>query len=112
MVDIEIGPTVIEGLIVLVHVTRECVGRTHTGGRGFVVQALRPGINCNQCDGTGTPLQLHIAGVVTGIPVPLAAKKAQRRRDIGEWPPGRLWAVSDRGVATRAWVAERRIRRR
>ena len=111
VVDIKVGTAVVESLIMFVHVSRERVGRADASGRGFVVQTLSPCVNRNERDGARPAFKLHIACVIARISIPLAVQESIGRGDIRERPPGSRRAIASRGIAARAWVAQRRIGR-
>src|SRR5258708_16074107 len=95
--------------VVLVHVTGKCVGSTHSSCCGFVIQTLSPCVNGDQRNGAGPFFQFDIAGVVTGVAIPLTVEETERRRDIREWSSGGSRAVSTRGIASRKGITGCRI---
>src|SRR6266700_6181094 len=105
MVHIEIRKAIVESRIVFVHMPRECVGRTHAGSCGFVVEALRPGVNRKQSNRTRPPFKFKISGVVAGISIPLTVQEAKGGRDIAERSSGCHGAITRRGIAARYRVA-------
>ena len=83
----------------------ESIRGTHAGSRGFVVEALRPGVNRKQSNRTRPPFKFKISRVVAGISIPLTVQEAKGGRDIAERFSDRHGAITQRGIAARYRVA-------